>query len=246
MKNRSVFAMIASAISSTVCHARGYDPMSLLESASDDEMAGDFPDYSDIGYDPAAIGYDPSEAGFVIAPRAPTGQAPNRPMIRPRAPTGQMSQAQFAQYHNQLVARDAQRTREERQAHIKGLTDVGHVPAGTIANSTAIGIGATVPLVLQSYIPLRIYRVDATAAVTATGLNAAGSVVINSFQFANRGLFDGTGAPTLDGFRPDANGRPPIRNIVVYPNTPINLSLTNNNAAAVTASVILYGSTVGR
>jgi hypothetical protein len=213
------------------------NPMHLLDSA----VSGDFG--SEVGFDPASVGFDPASIGD-------SDGDDDGPSMNDWSDVGaamKQMQLHFTPAQLQAVqAKIAAARNNQARARIRNLTAVGQIPAGTIAASTAIGIGATVPLVLQSYIPLRIYRVDATAAVTATGLNAAGSVVINSFQFANRGLFDGTGTPTLDGFRPDANGRPPIRNIVVYPNTPITLSLTNNNAAAVTASIILYGSTVGR
>lgn len=202
------------------------DPMALLE------MAG-ANDFGEVGYDPAAVGYDPASVGEDDDDDdlgADIGAVARHFRLPPAALKGAL--AKMAQ----------QRTAATRQK-IQGLTAVGHVPAGTVAGSVAVGIGATAILNLTSFIPLRIYRVDMSAAVTATGADASGSVVINSFQFANRGLFDGTGTPAMSGFRPDANGRPPIRNIVVYPNTPIALSLTNNNAAAVTATTTLYGST---
>lgn len=212
------------------------NPMALLESASGHDFG------SEVGYDPSSIGYDPSSIGG----EEEDGDGMNdwdevgavkRELMRLQVPPAAIRAS---------LAAMANARAQKQMGKVQRLTAVGHVPAGTIAGNAAIGIGATVPLILTSYIPLRIYRVDASAAVTATGLDASGSVVINTFQFANRGLFDGTGTPTLAGFRPDANGRPPIRNIVVYPNTPITLSLTNGNAAAVTAQITLYGSTVGR
>jgi len=213
------------------------NPMALLESASGHDFG------SEVGFDPASIGYDPTSIGD-------DGSDDDGPSMNDWSDVGaalsrtrlNFTPAQLQAVQAQIVAARNATSR----ARVQNLTAVGRIPAGTIAGNAAIGIGATTPLVLTSYIPLRIYRVDASAAVTSTGADASGSVVINAFQFANRGLFDGTGTPTLAGFRPDANGRPPIRNIVVYPNTPITLSLTNNNAAAVTAQITLYGSTVGR
>ncbi len=202
--------------------------MALLEAAYDDDGSSYDPDNEDVGFDPgggAAVGFDPGAVGAAIR--------------RVRATGLRLTPANLAQ----ALAARAHQMRNASVARAQETSLTGQVPAGVIGNSSAIGIGATVVLTITSYIPLRIFRVDGEAVVTATGLAASGSVLINFFQFANRGIFDGTGTPTLSVFRPDAAGRPPIRNIVVYPNTPIQLSLTNNNAAAVTAGVNLYGST---